>query len=83
MVSRSRGLWLILFLLCAAAGPRAFDVTTSADGWEQLDDARPEALPVTKIAPEARAAEEPRAPERNAARPVRFAEAEIFRPPIG
>lgn len=83
MWSCSRGLCLILLLLFAAAGPQAFDVSTCADGWEQLDDARAEALPVAKVSPEAWAGAEPRTPERGAATPLRVAEAEIFRPPIG
>lgn len=83
MLSRSRILWLILLLLFAAAAPGTFDVAASADGWEQLDEARFEALPVTRSLLNAPRQDERRAVERNAARPARFAEAEIFRPPIG
>lgn len=82
MLPRSALLWLFL-LLCAAAAPRAFDVAAAADGWEQLDDARFEALPVTRSVVMAPLEQLHRAPELNDAKPARLAQAEIFRPPIG
>lgn len=82
MLSRSRTLWLLLLLLSAAAAPRVFEVQAPADGWEQLDDARFEALPVTRSVANTPVVQQRRAPEGDVARPARLAEAEIFRPPI-
>ncbi len=83
MLPRSRTLWLILLLLGAVAAPRAVDLVAPADGWEQSDDARFEAVPVPRVVTSAPLPAAPRVPEQLFVLPVRLAEAEIFRPPIG
>ena len=82
MRSRPRGLWLILFLLCAAAALGASDVASSTDGQEQLDEARFAPAPVTGLVLRIAVERVRRAPERSVAKADRVAEAEIFRPPI-
>ncbi len=82
MRSRSHALWLILLLLSAAVTLGASDVASSADGWEQLDEARAAPAPVTGLVLRIPVERVRRAPERSVAKPARVAEAEIFRPPI-